>query len=247
MDKRQSTAAGWVSPVAIQAEQSQQQGRNPSFRGETNGLRITIFFALAFCVALALGWLAYTWWGMAAALAMFVALILVVFVPLYWWDSMVSTGYLHRRAELINESEKTWAALETTALTASQINDQQQAQIEQIWTAIHHIDERLKAQDTIKIQSRDGVRHVAKHDEIDSDIDRWLASMFDANGQMVGAHPSGSLKGPYPFKGDGDAPRQAHQRLIRAGLVGQNATSKQYVWTGPMTLSEARKRLYPAP
>jgi hypothetical protein len=240
-DKRQqATAAGWVSPVAVQSENT--QGHAPTHKGEISNWRVGVFFVLALAVALALAWLAMTW-GTTPAVAVFVVALLVVFTPFYLIDSVLSSGYWHERARLIVEDNKTFAAVQT----ASQVNAEQQGQIEQLWTAIHHMDERLKAMDTIKIQGRDGVRHVAKHDEIDSDIDRWLASMFDANGQMVGAHPSGSLRQAYPFKGDGDGPRQAHQRLIRAGLVGQNATSKQYVWTGPMTLSEARKRLYPTP
>ncbi len=246
MNKQQSTQAGWVSAqpqVTVQSEST--QGHNPTHKGEISNWRVGVFFVLALAVALALGWLAMAW-GMTAAIAVFVVVLLGVFAPFYLIDSVLSSGYLHERARLIVESEKTQAADRAALFSATTINAEQQAQLEQLWTAIHHIDERLKALDTIKIQSRDGVRTVAKHDDIDSDIDRWMASMFDANGQIVGIFPSGVIKDKYPFKGESDAAKAAHHRLIKAGLVGRNETSKQYTWVGPMTLSETRKRLYPA-
>lgn len=237
-DKRQSTTGAWVSPVAIESTQQHSQ-REPSVKGEISSWRVTVFFALAVIVALALGYLAFVAWGVYVALAVAVLVVLLVFVPLFGFDTLASTGYLHRRLEAIVELDK--IALATKQATA--INKEQQEQLEQLWEAIAHIDERLKLLETVDIHDKTGTRSVPKYDDVDAAIGRWLASLFDPNGQMVGAHRSGALKEKYPFKGDGDMEKQAHYRLVRAGLVGQNATSKQYTWVGPATLSETRKRL----
>ncbi len=239
-DKRQATQAAWFASQPMPPETSAT--RTPSVRGEISTGRILGFLALAVMVALAVGYLAFAAWGVNAGLAWFVVLLLAVFSPFFVVDSAMSSGLLHRRSELSVEMAK----IDLATLEAANINAAQQEQIEQLWDAINAIDERIKAMSTVRIVGKDGARDVPKYDDIDGNIERWLMTLFDANGRMVGAHASGSLKGPYPFKGDSDEAQQAHMRLVRAGLVGRNEVSKQFTWIGPPVLSETRTRLQKA-
>lgn len=237
-DKRQqATAAGWVSPVAVQSENT--QGHAPTHKGEISNWRVGVFFVLALAVALALAWLAMTW-GTTPAVAVFVVALLVVFTPFYLIDSVLSSGYWHERARLIVEDNKTFAAVQT----ASQVNAEQQAAISQLWKANQLLDERLKAVETIRVQDNKGVRYVAKHDEFDMAIDSWLSqTMFDANGVLVGTHSNGQIKTAFPFRTKDDRGQQCYARLVAAQLVGKRGSN--YTWTGPQSLVEALQWLAP--
>ena len=236
---KQQQTTNYVAPQPAMIE---QPSAKPTHTGEISTGRILGFLALAFAVAIALSYLALAAWGVNVALAVFVLALLATFTPFFLVDSMLSSGYLHRRSELAIDDK--WADLEI--IKAANVNAEQQEQIEQLWDAIGAIDERIKALSTVRIVGKDGTRDVPKYDDIDGNIERWIATLFDGNGKMVGAHASGSLKAAYPFKGDSEEAQQAHMRLVRAGLVGRNEVSKQYTWIGPPVLSETRTRLQKA-
>lgn len=240
MKQQQTTqSASWVSPQPLVIE---QPSAKPTHKGEISTGRILGFLLLSFVVAIAVSYLTWSAWGVNVALAVFVLVLLSTFSPFYLMDSMLSSGYLHRRSELSIDS----ARVDLEIIRASNVNAEQQEQIEQLWDSIHALDERIKALSTVRITGKGGARDIPKFDDIDGNIDRWIATLFDANGKMVGAHASGSLKAAYPFKGDSDEAQQAHMRLIRAGLVGRNEVSKQFTWIGPPMLSETRTRLQKA-
>ena len=69
-DKRQATQAAWVAPQPMPPETSAT--RTPSVRGEISTGRILGFLALAVMVALAVGYLALTFFDINVALAVFV-------------------------------------------------------------------------------------------------------------------------------------------------------------------------------
>lgn len=234
-DKRQTTA--YVPPQQM-PPQAQMVTRQPTARGEISTGRVIGFLVLAFVVACAFSWVAFAAWGVSAALAVFVVVLLGVFTPYFMWDSAVSSGFMHRRSELSVEMAK----IDLATIEASRINEAQEEQLKDIYETLKHFDERIKAVETIRIEGMDGVRHVAKHDNVDIKIGAWLhQTMFDANGMLCGAHKSGHLIGPYPFKGDEEEAQTAHKRLLRAGLVGK--AGNNYTWTGPNTLSAAKRQL----
>mgnify|MGYP000907602650 CR=1 FL=1 len=236
-DKRQSTTSGaWVSPQPVTIET--RETTTPTHKGEISQWRTGVFFVLAFAVALCGAWLAFTWSGVTVALSVFVLALLFVFVPLYAWDSMLSSGFMHRRSELSVEMAK----IDLATLEAARINEAQQEQLNEIYDTLAQHDERIKAVETIRVTDQDGTRHVAKHDNVDIRIAAWLhQTMFDANGMLCGAHPAGHLKAAYPFKGDDEEAQTAHRRLLKAGLVGK--TGNNYTWTGPNTLSATKRQL----
>lgn len=236
-DKRQATTqAAWVASQPMQPETSAT--RTPSVRGEISTGRILGFLALAVMVALAVGYLAFAAWGINAGLAWFVVLLLTVFTPFFLVDSAMSSGLLHRRAELNVELAK----VDLATLEAARINEAQQAQLNEIYDTLAIFDERLKAVETIKVVDQTGARHIPKHDNVDIRIAAWLhQTMFDANGMLVGAHKSGHLIGPYPFKGDEEEAQTAHRRLVKATLIGK--AGNNYTWIGPSTLSATKRQL----
>ena len=236
-DKRQAATPGaWVAPQPMAPETAAT--RTPSVRGEISTGRILGFLALAVMVALAVGYLAFVFFDVNVALAVFVVALLGVFAPFFVVDSAMSSGLLHRRAELNVELAK----VDLATLEAARINEAQQAQLNEIYDSLAMFDERLKAVETIKVVDQNGTRHVAKHDNVDIRIAAWLhQTMFDANGMLVGAHKSGHLVGAYPFKGDDEEAQTAHRRLLKAGLVGK--AGHNFTWTGPNVLSAAKRHL----
>lgn len=247
-DKRAtaSAAPNWVQPQPQPTTPGQMSAR-PTHKGEISTGRVLGFLMLAFAVASAIGYLAFTAWGVNAALAWFVIVLLGVFTPYFLIDSAMSSGYLHHKAEIgLNEKkvELDDKKVDLAILHEAQLNVAQQAAIEAIQDEIALVWEQIDALKTVRIQDRDGIRIVAKHDEIDSAIDSWLSkSMFDAKGQLVGAHPSGVLKQAYPFKGNDNRSQLAHQRLMTARLVDVRKPSNQYAWVGPRTLTDTKRIL----
>ncbi len=132
MDKRQqATAAGWVSrdaPVSIESAQSQQRNNAPTFRGATDGLKITVFFALAVIIGGAVGYLVFLLAGVQVAVAVFVLIVLVVFVPLFVFTLLTESGYLHRKSEESVELAK----IDLATIQSMAINESQDAAIRQL-------------------------------------------------------------------------------------------------------------------
>lgn len=240
-DKRQATTSGaWMGPVQIESNSQSEHGRTPTHKGEISAWRVTVFFVLAVLVALALGYLAMVAWGINVALAVGVLVLLAVFVPLFGFDTLASTGYLHRRLETIVELDK--IALATRQ--AGAINQEQQEAIELIWKELDLQRHQIQSLQTVRVHDKAGARDIPKRDEIDMSIDSWLAQeVFDANGMLAGVHPSGVLKGKYRFRGNDERSVQAHQRLVRAALISIRNPGNQYMWTGGQTLSDARRKL----
>jgi hypothetical protein len=240
-DKRQATTGAWVAP---QPEQIQATQRQPTYKGETSGLRFVWLFALAFFVALAVAVVAWELWHMMiVSFGLFAISIYGVFVPVYRWDMEVSTGLRHRRMELRAEDYKSQDAV-AIATAAATVNNEQQVQIEQLWNANRLFDERLKAVEVYRVQDRKGVREIPRHDEFDMAIDGWLAQfMFDANGVLVGSYPAGHIKKAFPFTAKDERGRQCFARLTTAGLIGK--AGNNYTWTGPKTLTETQQKLAP--
>lgn len=246
MDKRQqATQAGWVSrdaPVYMQTEPTQQS--RPTYKGETSGLRLVVFFALAFFSSMGVAVVAWELWHMViVSFGLFAVALLGVFIPVYRYDMEVSTGLRHRRMELIAEDNKSQDAVRI-ATAAATVNNEQQVQIEQLWNANRLLEERLKAVETYRIHDRKGTRDIPRQDEFDMAIDSWLAQfMFDANGVLVGSHPTGHIKRAFPFTAKDERGRQCFARLSAAGLIGKSGNN--YTWTGPKTLTETQQKLAP--
>ena len=236
-DKRQATQAAWVAPQPVMV-QEQFVTKTPTVKGATDGLKITVFFALAVIVGAAIAYLVYLATTLQIAVAVGVVTVLSVFVPLFAFTLLTESGFLHRRSELNVELAK----IDLATLEAARINEAQQAQLNEIYDSLAMFDERLKAVETIRVTDQNGTRHVAKHDNVDIRIAAWLhQTMFDANGMLVGAHKSGHLVGAYPFKGDEEEAQTAHRRLVKAGLIGK--AGNNYTWTGPGTLSATKRQL----
>lgn len=237
-DKRQATTSGaWVAPQPV-TQTEQFVTRTPTVKGATDGLKITVFFALAVIVGASIGYIVSLFAGITVAVAVFVLTVLGVFVPLFVFTLLTESGFLHRRIETNVELAK----IDLATLEAARINEAQQEQLNEIYDTLAQHDERIKAVETIRVTDQDGTRHVAKHDNVDIRIGAWLhQTMFDANGMLCGAHPAGHLKGPYPFKGDDEESQTAHRRLLQAGLVGKSGNN--YTWTGPRTLSATKRQL----
>ncbi len=240
-DKRQATTTGaWVAPQPMPPETAAT--RTPSVRGEISTGRILGFLALAFFVAMAMAWLAYTFFDVNVALAIFVVALLGVFAPFFVVDSAMSSGLLHRRAELGVESAK----IDLEIIRAAQLNEAQDAAIRALQSEVTKIKKQIANLRTIEIRDRDGRRTVTLRDEVDTAIDVWLTqTMFDVTGRLVGAHPSGVIRDKYPFGGKGEDGRAANVRLQSAGLVKIRQPGNQYAWTGPATLHEAMDALAP--
>lgn len=240
-DKRQATTTGaWVAPQPMAPETAAT--RTPSVRGEISTGRILGFLALAVMVALAVGYLAFSAWGVNAGLAWFVVLLLAVFSPFFVVDSAMSSGLLHRRAELGVESAK----IDLEIIRAATLNEAQDAAIRALQSEVTAIKRQIANLRTIEIRDRDGSRTVSLRDEVDTSIDVWLTqTIFDAAGRLVGAHQSGVLRQAYPFKGTDEQSRAANVRLQSAGLVKVRQPGNQYAWTGPATLHEAMDALAP--
>ena len=239
-DKRQATTGAWVAPQPMPPETAAT--RTPSVRGEISTGRILGFLALAFFVAIALAWLAYKFFDVNVALAIFVVALLGVFSPFFVVDSAMSSGLLHRRAELGVESAK----IDLEIIRAAQLNEAQDLAIRALQQEVTAIKKQIANLRTIEIRDRDGSRTVSLRDEVDTSIDVWLTqTIFDVTGRLVGAHQSGVLKQAYPFKGTDEQSRAANVRLQSAGLVKVRQPGNQYAWTGPATLHEAMDALAP--
>jgi hypothetical protein len=245
-DKRQqATAAGWVSatPVAIESAQAQQRNNAPTFRGATDGLKITVFFALAVIIGGAVGYLVFLVASVQVAVAVFVLTVLVVFVPLFVFTLLTESGYLHRKSEESVELAK----IDLATIQSMSINEAQDASIRQLQVDVTNIKKQIAGLRTIEIHDRESSRTVSLRDDVDAAIDVWLAqTMFDTAGRLVGVHPSsGVLRVPYPYKGTDENSRQAHSRLTGAGLIVMRQKGNQYAWIGPVTLNETLDALAP--
>lgn len=241
-DKRATTGA-WVAP---QPEPVQAPQRQPTYKGETSGLRFMWLFALAFFVALAVAVVAWEVWHMViVSFSLFAVALLGVFVPVYRWDMEVSTGLRHRRMELRAEDYKSQDAL--AIANATIMNEEQQAQIAQMKDDILALQQAVESLRTVTITDRSGSRIIPAHDDIDMLIVAWLSqSVFGPDGMLTGVYEkSGVIKGKYPFSAKDERNTAAHQRLVRAGLVDVRQPGNQYVWKGPITLSETRRKLTP--
>ena len=157
-DKRQSTT-GFVPPVQQLPPQAQFVTKTPTVRGATDGLKITVFFALAVIVGVAIAYLVYLASTVPIAVAVGVVTVLSVFVPLFVFTLLTESGFLHRRSELNVELAK----IDLATLEAARINEAQQAQLNEIYDSLAMFDERLKAVETIRVTDQNGTRHVAKH------------------------------------------------------------------------------------
>lgn len=243
-DKRQATtpsAPAWVPAQTPPMMQGQMSAR-PTHKGEISTGRVLGFLALAFVVAIAIGYLAFAFFGVNVALAAFVIVILAVFAPFYLVDSAMSSGLLHRRAELGVESAK----IDLAIIQASGINESQDAAIKALQADVTALKKQLASMRTIEIHDRGESRTVSLRDDTDAAIDVWLAqTMFDTSGRLVGVHPSGVLKVPYPFKGPDENSRKAHSRLTSAGLIVMRQKGNNYAWIGPDTLHATMDALAP--
>ncbi len=242
--RQQATQAGWVAatPVSIESSQAQQRNNAPTFRGATDGLKISVFFALAVIIGGAVGYLVYLLAGVQVAVAVFVMIVLVVFVPLFVFTLLTESGYLHRKSEESVELAK----IDLATIQSMSINEAQDAAIKQLQVDVTTIKKQVAGMRTIEIHDRDSSRTVSLRDDVDAAIDVWLAqAMFDAAGRLAGVHRSGVLKVPYPFKGTDENSRKAHSRLQGAGLVVMRQPGNQYAWIGPATLHEAMDALAP--
>ena len=237
-DKRQATTGAWVSPQPVTIET--RETTTPTHKGEISQWRTGVFFMLAFAVALCGAWLAFTWSGVTVALSVFVLALLLVFVPLYAWDSMLSSGFLHHKIKVALDQ----SVVDLETIKAVGVNEAQDAAIRQLQADVTAIKKQLANMRTIEIHDKDGSRTVSLRDDIDAAIDVWLTGkMFDTSGRLVGVHPSGVIKDKYPFSGKDDASRQANVRL--GGLVKVRQPGNQYAWIGPSTLTETMDALAP--
>ncbi len=240
MKQQQTTqSASWVSPQPLVME---QPSAKPTHKGEISTGRILGFLLLSFVVAIAVSYLTWSAWGVNMALAVFVLVLLSTFSPFYLMDSMLSSGYLHRRSELSIDS----ARVDLEIIRAAQLNEAQDLAIRALQKDVTAIKKQIANLRTIEIRDRDGSRTVSLRDEVDTAIDVWLTqTMFDVTGRLVGAHPSGVIRDKYPFGGKGEDGRAANVRLQSAGLVKVRQPGNQYAWSGPTTLHEAMDALAP--
>lgn len=228
------------APVDIHVDQSRQEAR-PSFKGQVSDARVTMFGVLAVLAGAGIGYLVYTWLlDPGVGVVVGVLVMLGIFTSYYVYDSLVSTGYMHKRLETSLELEK----LDAIAY-ANNVNEQQAAQIAQIWQAIDALTNRVDTMGTIRVTDHQGTRTINKYDAVDAAIDRFLeTAMFDANGRLVGIYAKNKqLAVAYPFKGTGDIAVEAHARLVAAGLVQRAPNSNNLIWSGPASLAESFNRL----
>ena len=235
-----------AQPETVKTQQS-RPANTPSNRGEISGWRTGVFFILAIIVATAIGTLAYMAFGIVPALLVFVVALLATFTPFYVWDASVSSGYSHRRMELVAEDNKSRDAVQIALANANVINNEQELKIATMQDDILTLQQAVESLRTVTITDRSGSRVIPAHDDIDMSITAWLSqSVFGPNGMLAGVHEkSGVLKGKYPFSGKDERSIAAHTRLTRAGLVDVRQPGNQYAWIGPITLSETRRKLTP--
>jgi hypothetical protein len=241
-DKRQATTGAWVAPQPVTMQPETQATRTPTTRGDISTGRALGFLALAVLVASALGYLAFAYIDINAALAVFVTMVLLVFFPLFAFDMLASTGYLHRRAELGVESAK----IDLAIIQASGVNESQDQAIRQLQADVTAIKKQIAGLRTIEIHDRGESKTITLRDDTDAVIDVWLTqTMFDTAGKLIGVHPSGVLRVPYPYKGTDEQSRKAHSRMTGAGLIAMRQKGNNYAWIGPSTLHETMDALAP--
>ncbi|MFN8465459.1 MAG: hypothetical protein U0X20_07910 [Caldilineaceae bacterium] len=228
------------APIDVHVDGSRQEAR-PSFKGQVSDARVTMFGVIAVVAGGGIGYLVYTWTaGAGTGIVAGLLVMLGIFTGYYVYDSLVSTGYMHKRLETALEMEK----LDAIAY-ANDVNEQQAAQIQQLWEAHNALADRVDGLGQIRVTDSNGTRTIGRYDEIDGAIDNWLTgSMFDATGKLAGVYPKNmQLVSAYPFRGTSQIAQLAHARLLAAGLVGKVPNSNNLKWTGPGIYSEALDKL----
>lgn len=228
------------APIDVHVDQSRTEAR-PSFKGQVSDTRVTMFGVLSLVAGGGIGYLVYGWTnnvGFGVVLGLLV--MLLIFTGYYIYDSEVSTGLRHKRLE-------TQLALEQldAAAYANEVNEQQAAQIQQLWAAHNALVDRVDGLGQIRVTDISGTRTIGKYDEVDGAIDNWLfGTVFDEQGKLAGVYPKNmQLTTAYPFRGTSQIAQLAHGRLLAAGLIGTVPNSRNIKWTGPAIYSEAIDRL----
>jgi len=165
----------------------------------------------------------------------------VVLIVLWAVDLAFTTGFTHKLIEQRTEQQRVMAAL----VDAAAVNTAQDELFEMMWAELKRLDGRIDSVDTFKVHAQGKSWDVLKQDGIDIRIKNWITSeIFDGAGQLVGTYKNGQLKRAVPFKAsaaEGSEELQAYERLVRAGLLSKRGDN--YIWIGPLTLTDTFKKL----
>lgn len=220
----------------VQTPPTQPLERRPSFEGQPPNVGRLMVFVVLGCLV---GAVAFYWVGVDRLLSLLLGV--VVLIILWAVDLAFTTGFTHKLIEQRTEQQRIMAAL----VDAAAVNTAQDELFELMWANIRNIEAKLEAMDTIKVHEQGRTREIMKMDAIDIRIKTWITEkIFDSVGKLAGVHSNGQIKQAVPFKSS--APEdseelQAYERLVRAGLLGRRGDN--YIWTGPLTLTDTFKKL----
>lgn len=210
--------------------------RRPSFEGQAPNVgRLLVFVLLAAIVGAAAFYL-------VGVDRLYSLLLAIGFVVVMWGvDLSFTTGFTHKLIEQRTEQQRIAAAL----VDAAAVNAAQDELFELMWAELKRLETRLDTVETFKVHEQGRTRDVLKLDGVDIRIKNWVTGeIFDSSGQLAGVYSNGQIKRAVPFKAsapEGSEEQQAYQRLVRAGLLGKRQDN--YIWTGPLTLTDTFKKL----
>lgn len=214
----------------------QQLERRPTFEGQAPNVGVLLVFVL---LGVGVGAVAFYWVAIDRLWSLLLGLLFVVVMWLVYLA--FTTGYLHKLIEQRTEQQRIMAAL----VDAAAVNTAQDELFELIWKELKRLDMRIDSVDTFKVHAQGKSWDVLKQDNVDIRIKTWITEkIFNPAGQLVGAYDNGQIKRAVPFKEsspEGSEELQAYERLVRAGLLSKRGDN--YIWIGPVTLSDAYKKL----
>jgi hypothetical protein len=220
----------------VQTPPSQQMERRTSFEGQPPNVgRLMVFVVLGVVVGAA----AFYFVGIDRVWTLVVS---VSFVIVMWGiDLAFTTGFTHKLIEQRTEQQRIMAAL----VDAEAVNTAQDELFQLINAELKRLDMRIDSVDTFKVHAQGKSWDVLKQDNVDIRIKTWITEeIYNSAGQLVGVHSNGQIKRAVPFKDS--APEdseelQAYERLVRAGLLSKRGNN--YIWIGPLTLTDTFKKL----
>ncbi len=220
----------------VQTPPPQQMERRPTFEGQAPNVgRLMVFVVLGVVVGAA----AFYFVGLDRLWSLSLALVFVV--SMWCVDLAFTTGFTHKLIEQRTEQQRIMAAL----VDAAAVNTAQDELFEMMWAELKRLDMRIDTMETFRVSDGRTTREVLKIDSTDLRIKAWLTGeIFDKAGQLVGAYDNGQIKRAVPFKEsskEGTEEAAAYARLVRAGLLAKRGDN--YIWIGPLTLTETIRKL----
>lgn len=222
------------APMNVQAPPT--AGRDGLLR-QVDSVRLLAIGILAAIVGAGLAFPLRTYLG-DWVFAAFGLTTLTVFLPLWYYDTMIRSGYFMRRMELEQELDRIEAA-------NNKVDAGQTAQIVALQKSVADLTERVNrlSAGQIVVSDNKGKRVLTKvTPEDQTALDFIRDVVFGPGPTMQGIYKDGMLKKAYPYR-PGSSPfgDAVHRRLESAGLIGQPGLPQNanYYYVGPTELAEA--------